>query len=339
MERKLASIQLITDLQPIAGADVIVLAKVLGWELIALKKEFQVGDKCVFFEIDSILPLAPWNAHLVKDGKPLRVRTMRMRGKLSQGLALPLSLLPEGTYEVGQDVTELAGVTKYEPYIPPELVGRVKGTRPYFIPKTDEPRLQSAPDVLAELLALNVNVIGTVKMDGSSVTAYIKDRVFGVCSRNMELIETEDNAFWKTIRAEKIEEKMRAYFAPTENVAIQGELCGPGLQGNKMGLTKLEIHWYNLFSIDTGKYSAHKSLLSFVAHAQLNIVKVVFHNYMPSDTTVTSLLEKASALKYENGAPAEGIVWRPEIEVYSDVLKDRLSFKTISNSFLEKHKE
>jgi hypothetical protein len=141
--RKLASIQKILDIRPIPGADKIVVVKVLGWECVALKDEFSVGDDCVYFELDSILPIADWNAHLRKGSdahKPLRVRTIRLRGQLSQGLALPMSLLPEGQYELGQDVTELVGVKKWEPYIPPEMTGKVKGTRPHFIPKTDEPR-------------------------------------------------------------------------------------------------------------------------------------------------------------------------------------------------------
>jgi RNA ligase (TIGR02306 family) len=140
VERKLASIQIIKDLQPITGADAILCAKVLGYELVVKRSEFSVGDSCVFFEIDSIIPNQPWSSHLCKDGKPLRVRTIKLRGTMSQGVALPTSCLPVGEYLEGQDVTDLIGVKKWEPYIPPELTGKVKGTRPSWIPKTDEPR-------------------------------------------------------------------------------------------------------------------------------------------------------------------------------------------------------
>lgn len=340
-ERKLASIQIISDLQPIVGADAILAAKVLGWGLVVKKTEFSVGDRCVFFEIDSIVPVMPWSAHLCKEGKPLRVKTIRLRGTLSQGLALPISLLPPGEYEVGQDVTELAGVVKWEPYIPAELTGKVKGTRPSWIPKTDEPRLQSAPEALAELIEMHINVVGTMKMDGSSVTAFLKDGNFGVCSRNMELVETEDNAFWKTIRAEDVENKMRKYF-PWQggNYAIQGELCGPGLNGNKMGLDKLMIYWYNLFHIDSGIYFPQKMLVDFCLSSNLNWAEEVFYGrQLFAADTVESLLDIAKELNYKNGLPAEGIVWRPVEERYSNVLKGRMSFKTISNRFLEKYKE
>lgn len=338
MERKLASIQVIHDLQPIPGADAILCAKVLGWELVVKKTEFQVGDKCVFFEIDAIIPNQPWSAHLCRDGKPLRVRTIRLRKQLSQGVALPITLLPPGDYAEGQDVTLEAGVTKWEPQIPPELQGKVKGTRPSWIPKTDEPRLQSDPDALQELLSLGCDIVGTVKMDGSSVTAYLKDGVFGVTSRNMELIETEDNAYWKTVRKNNVEQKMRLWFE-NKNVALQGELVGPGIQGNRAGLTELDIHWFNLFNIDTSVYLSTEELYHFTQKTQLEMVAIIFSGELPHGTNVVSLLKIANDLNYSNGLPAEGIVWRPVEETYSNTLKGRLSVKTISNRFLELYKE
>lgn len=104
-ERKLASIQTITEILPIEGADKIVCVKILGWQCVALKTEFSINDKCVFFEIDSVLPIAQWNDHLRKEpNKPLRIKTIRLRGQLSQGLAMPLSILNEyGTIETDQD--------------------------------------------------------------------------------------------------------------------------------------------------------------------------------------------------------------------------------------------
>lgn len=354
MERKLASVQVIRDLQPIAGADAILLATVLGWQCVVKKDEFKVGDFCVYFEIDSILPIADWNAHLRKGSdahKPLRVRTIRLRGQLSQGLALPLSLTNDPAYKEkfdaeghdlfeGSDVTEKIGVKKWEPYIPPELHGKVKGTRPSFIPKTDEPRLQSDPAALAEIVAMKVPVVGTMKMDGSSITCFFKDGKFGVTSRNMELLETEDNAFWKAVRAEGIEEKMASYFPVCGgDYAIQGELCGPGIQGNKMGLDKLTLFWYNVVHIGSGTYMSHKILHGFTLSTGLNMVQVVFQGELPENTTQADLLEMANKLNYANGLPAEGIVWRTVEESMSQVLKARMSFKTISNRYLEKYKE
>ena len=340
MDRKLASIQVIKELSPINGADAILCAKVLGWECVVKKSEFQVGDRCIYFEIDSVLPIAQWNDHLRKEpNKPLRIKTIRLRGVLSQGLALPVSILPQGEYEVGQDVTTLVGVTKYEPVVPAHLSGMAKGNFPAFLHKTDETRLQSEPRVLDEAISKGLVLVGTLKMDGTSFTAYRRDADFGVCSRNLDLKETEGNAHWRMARKLKIEEILRS---EPRNLSIQGEMVGPGIQGNRMGFKEVDLYLFNLYDIDTGKYLGYKELIEFGQKHNIKVVDtksvIQFDNDMePKD--VNHLLNIANNLNYDNGTPAEGIVWRPATETYSDVLKGRMSFKTISNRFLEKYKE
>jgi RNA ligase (TIGR02306 family) len=338
-ERKLASIQTILSLTPIEGADAILLAKVLGWELVVKKTEFQVGDKCVYFEIDSVLPIATWNDHLRKDpAKPLRIKTIRLRGQLSQGLAMPLSIIPSGEYEVGQDVTQLVGVTKYEPVVPAHLSGMAKGNFPAFLHKTDETRLQSEPRVLDEAISKGLVLVGTLKMDGTSFTAYRRDADLGVCSRNLDLKETEDNAHWRMARKLKLEEILRS---EPRNLSIQGEMVGPGIQGNRMGFKEVDLYLFNLYDIDTGKYAGYNELVEFGQKHNIKVVPLVAQKDFGfgETATVSKMLEVALALNYDNGTPAEGIVWRSACETYSEVLKGRMSFKTISNRFLEKYKE
>ena len=340
MDRKLASIQVIKELSPINGADAILCAKVLGWECVVKKSEFQVNDRCVYFEIDSVLPIAQWNDHLRKEeGKKLRVRTIRLRGQLSQGLAMPLSIIPSGEYEVGQDVTSIVGVEKYEPVVPAHLSGMAKGNFPAFLHKTDETRLQSEPRVLDEAVSKGLVLVGTLKMDGTSFTAYRRDDEFGVCSRNLDLKETEGNAHWRMARKLKLEEILRN---EPRNLSIQGEICGPSIQANRLGLSESKLYLFNLFDIDTGKYLSHNELSVFAKKHGLNVVPTVHRldfggAVVPIDTS--HLLNIANNLNYDNGTPAEGIVWRSACEIYSDVLKGRMSFKTISNRFLEKYKE
>ena len=339
-ERKLASIQTIAEILPIDGADKIVCVKILGWQCVALKTEFSINDKCVFFEIDSVLPIASWNDHLRKDPiKPLRIKTIRLRGQLSQGLAMPLSIIPSGEYEVGQDVTQLIGVTKYEPVVPAHLSGMAKGNFPAFLHKTDEPRLQSEPRVLDEAISKNLVLVGTLKMDGTSFTAYRRDADFGVCSRNLDLKETEDNAHWKMARKLKLEEILRS---EPRNLSIQGEMAGPGIQGNRMGFKEVDLYLFNLYDIDIGKYLSHNELSVFAKKHGLNLVPTVYRldfGGVVGSRDANHLLDIANNLNYDNDTPAEGIVWRPATETYSDVLKGRMSFKTISNRFLEKYKE
>ena len=342
MDRKLASIQVIKDISPIEGADKIVCVKILGWQCVALKTEFKVNDLCVFFEIDSVLPIAQWNDHLRKEpNKALRIRTIRLKGTLSQGLALPLSILPAGEYEIGMDVTSIVGVEKYEPVVPAHLSGVVKGNFPAFLHKTDEIRLQSVPEVLNEIASKNIPMVATLKMDGTSFTAYRRDADFGVCSRNLDLKESENNIHWKMARKLKLEEILRG---EERNLCIQGEIVGPSIQANRLGLKEPELFIFNLFDIDTGKYLGYEDMKKFAMKHNLRTVPFLHLGWFNDiDGTkrwdVNDLLAFANEQNYENDTPAEGIVWRALDEEYSEVLKGRLSFKTISNRFLEKYKE
>jgi RNA ligase (TIGR02306 family) len=175
-------------------------------------------------------------------------------------------------------------------------------------------------------------------MDGTSFTAYRRDADFGVCSRNLDLKETDDNAHWKMARKLKIEEILRS---EPRNLCIQGEIVGPSIQGNRLGLSEAKLYLFNLFDIDTGKYLGHTNLRDFCKKHGLNMVPAVGHNDFGSGgtTTLARLLELSNELNYDNGTPAEGIVWRPMEETYSETLKGRLSFKVISNKYIEKYKE
>jgi len=170
--RKLASIQRIKAIEPIPNADAIVKATVLGWQVVVKKDEFTVGDFCVYAEIDSVFPEKPEFEFL--RNKHFRIRTVKMRGQISQGICFPLSILPQDIpIGEGYDVTEALGIVKYEPPIPSDLVGVVKGMFPSFIPKTDETRVQVLQELLDEHQGKACYV--TEKVDGTSATFYIRD--------------------------------------------------------------------------------------------------------------------------------------------------------------------
>lgn len=334
MERKLATIQTITDLKPIPGADAIEVAQVLGWKCVVKRNEFKVGDKCAYFEIDSLLPVADWTDFLRKgEQKPFRLRSITLRKQLSQGLALPLNKLPlaQQDWSIGQEVTSELGVTKYEPVIPPELAGVCKGNFPSFIPKTDELRLQSFPDLVAEVRGKRMR--GTLKMDGTSLTTFARGDQFGVCSRNMELVESETNAYWRIVHELGLNQRMpRGY-------ALQGELAGPSIQGNRIGLTKPTLFAFSLLDLATGKFLNHSELILFCNPLGIDVVPLVFDGIIDPTWGVQEFLDFADKQVYQNGLPAEGVVWRPYEEKYSDVLNGRLSFKTISNRFIQHYRE
>ncbi|MCL6258984.1 hypothetical protein M3O96_07800 [Aquiflexum sp. TKW24L] len=195
--RKLASFQRIKALEPIEGADSIEKATVLGWQLVVKKGEFNTGDLVIYCEIDSLLPDRPEFAFLKPRG--MRIRTIRLRGQISQGICLPLTLLPDHIDpQEDLDLTEILGIIKYEAPIPAYLSGKVKGKFPSFIPKTDETRVQVLQKVLDKYQGVSCYI--SEKLDGSSATYFLKDGEFGVCSRNMELYEDNENSLWKVAR-------------------------------------------------------------------------------------------------------------------------------------------
>src|SRR3989304_6702966 len=196
MNRKLASIQRIIALDPIPGADRIERATILGWQLVVKKDEFDVGDLAVFYEIDSLLPdLPPYE--FMRD-KKFRVKTAKFRGQISQGLALPRDVvgIPIWSSEPGTDVTDMLGVTKYEPPAKTQMGGAHVRTFPTFIPRTDETRIQSAPALLEEFWGKEVYI--TEKVDGTSATYLKYEGQFRVCSRNQEILDerSEQNLYW-----------------------------------------------------------------------------------------------------------------------------------------------
>lgn len=332
--RKLASIQKIKEIEAIEGADAIEKAYVLGWQLVIRKGEFSVGDLCVYCEIDSIMPDKPEFEFVRAKGN--RIKTIRLRGQISQGICFPLSVLPEGTEMTeGLDVTDILGVTKFEPPIPANLAGTVKGMFPSFIPKTDETRVQVLEKVLTAYAGTVCYV--TEKLDGSSVTFYLKDGEFGVCSRNLDLEFSEDNSMWKFAIANKLEDKLKAL---NRNLALQGEIIGEGIQKNKYKLKGQSIYFFNVFDIDAYSYFSLQEVKALLGDLDLNMVPVLEENYL-LESNVEALVAKSKLKSVLNkDTIAEGIVIRPVQEkIDRNVMQGRMSFKAINPDFLIKYDE
>jgi RNA ligase (TIGR02306 family) len=337
--RKLASIQRIKDLEPIEGADAIEKATVLGWQLVVKKGEFQVGDLCIYVEIDSILPEKP--AYEFLRNKNFRIKTIRLRGQISQGICFPLDFLPTD-FEIieDKDCTEILEIIKYEPAIPAHLAGLMKGGFPSFIPKTDETRVQVLQDLLDKYAGTKCYV--TEKLDGSSATFYWKDGEFGACSRNLELVKDEQNTFWKVAETLQLEEKLKSL---NGNFALQGELVGEGIQGNKLKIKGQTVIFFNLFDIDNHQFLSFEALKETLKSLDLAFVPVLSEDYM-LESDISKIVEMAKIKSTHNPlAWAEGIVIRP-IEETSDrsftnqlEFGGRLSFKAINPEFLIKFGE
>lgn len=337
--RKLASIQRIKSLEPIADADAIEKATVLGWQLVVKKGEFKVGDLAVYCEIDSLMPDKPAFEFLRSRG--MRIRTIRLRGQISQGICFPLSILPPD-FEIKEDAdcTEVLGITKYEPPMPACLNGVAKGKFPSFIPKTDETRVQVLQGLLDKYRGEKCYI--TEKLDGTSATYYVKDGEFGVCGRNFELLEDAENSLWKVARQMDIEAKLRSL---DKNIAIQGELIGEGIQGNRLKLKGQTIRFFNAFDIDKFKYWSFIDFNELMKKIDLPMVPIVALDY-ELENDIESIIKRATikSLVYKD-ALAEGIVIRPYTEkteaslLGENLNNGRVSFKAINPEFLLKYGE
>lgn len=335
--RKLVTVETIKEIKPIQGADAIEAVRVRDWWVVAKKGEFGLHDPCLYFEIDSFLPVKPEYEFLLRGSKPkkmlvdgkevegIRLKTIKLRGQISQGLVLPLPINMRNTeivsmpsVEIGTDVSEELGVIKYEMPIPVELSGKVKGNFPCFIPKTDEERIQNMADILGGFFV-------TEKLDGTSITYYKKDGIFGVCSRNLELVESESTP-WRIAKAMKINEKL------PDGFAVQGELIGEGIQKNPLKLNGQKFCCFNVFSINTNQYLGFDDFKGFCDGKGIETVPILNDNFsLPS--TVEELLEWAEGKsKFNPNEEREGIVIRPKVEM--QYKGQRLSFKAISNKYL-----
>jgi len=331
--RKMATIRQIDALNPIEGADAIECASIGGWKVVVKKGEFSVGNLAVYCEIDSWIPteLAPF---LSKGKEPRefegirgeRLRTVKLRGQLSQGLLLNLdSAIPQtNSFVEGDDVSETLGIVKWERPMNAQLAGMAKGNFPSLIPKTDQERAQNLVGVILAAAQAGTQFEITEKLEGSSMTVYLIDGVFGVCSRNLDLKETADNTFWQVARQEQIEQKMRDH--GWGNWAVQGELIGPGIQGNIYKLSKPEFRVFDVYNIQAGEYIQPVHRRALIDRMGLLHAPVLLIDKDLGVGSVDELLLWAEGESKLGKTEREGIVFKEA--------KGGMSFKAISNKYL-----
>jgi hypothetical protein len=369
MERKLASVQRIVSISPIEGADVIEKCTILGWECVIAKKDnLKVGDLVCYIEIDSILPAKP-EFEFLRERK-FRIRTIKLKGQVSQGIVFPLSILPKGNYSEGDDITNLIGVVKYDPQAEFErketlrLAGIDKNrmnkflkryawyrnlvfkpTRipfPSFIRKTDEDRIQLFPDYFERWGHLKFTV--TEKLDGQSATFFCipnpkrglfrKKWLFGVCSRNFQLLKPDKSSYWTLAKELDLENKMKAWCKTNYiGIIIQGEAVGIGIQGNKYGKKGVELFVFNVAEYYKGRVNnydrVHQSLFC-INFGCLKTVTVLYPSVILLPT-IPEMVNLAKGISKEAAIPREGIVVRN--------YENNVSFKVVNSDFLLKYGE
>ncbi len=342
--RKLVSIRKIADIRPIEGADAIECVVVDGWTVVAKKGQFQVGELCVYFEIDSVLPIREEFEYLRKAcyikkdwlpaGEGFRLKTIRLRGQLSQGLVMPIVPLCDNIdselFE-GLDVTYPMGVIKYDPPLPACLEGQAEGHFPTFIRKTDQERAQNLTEEIRAAYESKEYFEATIKLDGSSGTFFCKDAVVGVCSRNLHLKINDENKGNSFVRSGTDTGLLAALNSYGKNIAVQGEIMGPGIQGNRENLPQVKLFVFDIFDIDKQEYLNAERRADVINDlvmlgANIAVAPVMCMGPLPYGD-VDSLLRLADGPSL-NHKVREGIVWKS--------LERQFSFKTISNEFLLK---
>ena len=348
MSRKLASIQRIYEINPIEGADRIELAHVLGWQCVVNKGQFKPMDLGIYFEIDSFLPIRSEfeflraSSYRKSDimGEGFHLRTMTFRGQISQGLLIPISQFPEipGDVELSMDVTDILGVRKWEIEERVTAGGTVIGTLPYDIPHTDETRVQAEPELIQAFEGLEYYI--STKMDGSSHSIGIDENGFHVTGHNYEYKDDGSSAFYNLVKDRGYQEMMEAYVKEQglNTLTIQGELCAPGIQQNRLKLKKPE--WYVFTIRENGKRVGLKRMQEICKALKMITVPVEEVDMdLPSKyPTVEALLKRADG-NYPSGGKKEGIVVRPTEPVYNTLIGAELSMKVVSNKYLLKNEE
>lgn len=346
--RAMAHIETIKAIDPIDGADAIECVTVLGWKVVAQKAMgYKVGDKVIYFEIDSFIPntVAPF---LTKEGKEPKVfngvpgerlKTVKLRGQLSQGLLMPLPAEmadePEGT-----DLTERFNVQKWEQEVPAQLAGMARGNFPAQLRKTDQERIQNVYGRISRLVTdgkLRDEWIIEEKLEGSSMQVARINGEIHVCSRNLSLdLNQEGNSFVDVAKSERLIELLENVYTDHQVIALQGELIGPGIQGN---IYKLDKPTFRLFDIYVdGRLITMPEMVEFENAAKAAGFELFMVPIMPAvvsifstGVTVDQILEKAQIPSALNPKQlAEGLVFK-------NVYDGDVSFKAISNAYLLKH--
>lgn len=296
-----------------------------------------------------------------------RLRTIKLRWQISQWLIIPYSsainINPRIPAQEGEDITKELWIIKYDSELLREIrekenhqrdyarkwrgkwikwlfyrvrywffikIWRIKfdKTFPSFIPKTDETRVQVLGSVLSQYKW--TKCYATEKLDGSSITCFLHKWKFWVCSRNLELVNS-DNNFWHTVEKLGVEKIMRESLS--DNIAIQGELVWPWIQWNKYNLEEHDIYRFNCYDIKTQKYRFPSELES----KGLKIVPIVWRFELIDN--IKELVELAKWDSLLGKVPREWIVIRPEEEIENVHKMWRLSFKSINPDFLLKYWE
>lgn len=347
--RQLVTLRVVKEIIPIKDADLIEEVVIDGWHLVCQKGIHTVGDQVLYFEIDSFLPASDerfesfmnFGITTFEGNKGHRVKTKRLRGVYSQGILMPVSSFPEvENPEFDVDYSETIGVVKWEQSEVEGSEGGSKSNFPDFIPKTSQDRIQNIYGKFSDENRKQ-EFVGTLKMNGSSITAYVrKDPVlnipiYGICSRNVELeLSSPDipknmrGKFEQGIINSGILQKLTDVYLNGYEMAFQGELVGPGIQGNYEKHDDYKVYMFNAFHITNQRYLTYGLFEAFCRKLKMDAVPVIYEATQILKSPLADILNLSEG-KGMNAKHREGIVWKE--------VNGNTQFKAISNKFLDKY--
>ena len=340
--RKLASVQKITSLTKIGEKGQEEFATVLGWKVLVHANQFNVGEKIIFFEIDSILPNGKKWTKKIKP-KNLHIKTSKSYNEIIQGCIMKLNiLLKEENFlklnlkiedlEEGYDLTDILEVKKFDENSEEGQKELEKVFPSQLIEKSDEIRCQSNLNYI-ELFA-GKEFYSSLKYDGSSATYLIEPTTqkFRVCSRNMGLNLNDKNIYNEIATKYDIKNKLLKYEG---KYAIQGEIYGPKVNKNPLQVTELKLAVFTIKDIKNNYYLGFDEMTKLCKEMDLPMVEVIEEGIFNYKTVEELVLKSKGNYPGTNG-PREGLVYR----VKKDWNKDgkRLSFKVINDDYLIKSK-
>lgn len=337
--RKLAKILNVDKIIKHPNADTLDILTLGGWNVVAKSGLHKENDLVVYLEIDSFVPheLAPFLTKVGKEPKEFDgtkgevLKTIKLRGVLSQGLVIPVreTNIPHESVFPNNDVTEFLGIKKYEKPLPASYAGNIRSHFPSVVPKTDAERIQNLSTELDFWKKTKLKMYVTEKLDGTSFTCMKLEDDIHVCSRNYSLYDSDKNTYWHIYKKYNLESVLVSI---PNNIAIQGEIIGHGIQENQYGFKDQQFFVFSIYDIDNKKYYPYQEVVSFCSQHSLNVVPLVDITTLDETVSIESLLEKANgdSVVGDKKSEREGLVWRgfdnPEI-----------NFKTISNNWLLKN--
>jgi RNA ligase (TIGR02306 family) len=228
------------------------------------------------------------------------------------------------------DFSEDLGVIKWEAPIPSELDGEVVGAMPTEISSTSQDRIQNLPDVLCSYAETEFEA--SIKLDGESMTVFRTNSNNGVCSKSWWYEEADDNALWSVAKKNNL---IPALNSLGRNLALQGEIIGEGINGNKEKIKGKDFYLFRIYDIDASKILGRVERDQVINElrgrgAIINVCPIVeIIKLKVFSARVSAILDYAAGPSLNPKHRREGLVFTS--------LDGQVHFKVISNKYLLKH--